>query len=206
MAAFRLIPKEEKFFADFIALADRIVSGATLLEKMLATDPPAWEMAVEIKQVEEACDSVTHEIIQRLNRTFVTPIDREDIHALAKSLDDVMDAIDASAGVVRRYRITALPYGTRELASLIWRSATQVKVAVEALEKKVGVHDAAVEINRLENAADTVHDEALRRLFEHEKNAIELVKCKEMLDLLELATDACEDVANALESVVVKHG
>ena len=77
--AFRLIPKEEKFFADFIALADRIVSGATLLEKMLATDPPAWEMAVEIKQVEEACDSVTHEIIQRLNRTFVTPIDREDI-------------------------------------------------------------------------------------------------------------------------------
>ena len=206
MAAFRLIPKEEKFFADFIALADRIVSGATLLEKMLATDPPAWEMAVEIKQVEEACDSVTHEIIQRLNRTFVTPIDREDIHALAKSLDDVMDAIDASAGVVRRYRITALPYGTRELASLIWRSATQVKVAVEALEKKVGVHDAAVEINRLENAADTAHDEALRRLFEHEKNAIELVKCKEMLDLLELATDACEDVANALESVVVKHG
>lgn len=204
--AFRLIPKEEKFFADFIALADRIVSGATLLEKMLATDPPAWEMAVEIKQVEEACDSVTHEIIQRLNRTFVTPIDREDIHALAKSLDDVMDAIDASAGVVRRYRITALPYGTRELASLIWRSATQVKVAVEALEKKVGVHDAAVEINRLENAADTVHDEALRRLFEQEKNAIELVKCKEMLDLLELATDACEDVANALESVVVKHG
>lgn len=204
--AFRLIPKEEKFFADFIALADRIVSGATLLEKMLATDPPAWDMAIEIKQVEEACDSVTHEIIQRLNRTFVTPIDREDIHALAKSLDDVMDAIDASAGVVRRYRITALPYGTRELASLIWRSSTQVKVAVEALEKKVGVHDAAVEINRLENAADVVHDEALRRLFETEKNAIELVKCKEMLDLLELATDACEDVANVLESVVVKHG
>ncbi len=204
--AFRLIPKEEKFFADFIALADRIVSGATLLEKMLATDPPAWDMAIEIKQVEEACDSVTHEIIQRLNRTFVTPIDREDIHALAKSLDDVMDAIDASAGVVRRYRITTLPYGTRELASLIWRSSTQVKVAVEALEKKVGVHDAAVEINRLENAADVVHDEALRRLFETEKDAIELVKCKEMLDLLELATDACEDVANVLESVVVKHG
>ncbi len=75
MAAFRLIPREEKFYADFIALADRIVSGATLLEKMLATDPPAWEMAIEIKQVEEACDSLTHEIIQRLNRTFVTPID-----------------------------------------------------------------------------------------------------------------------------------
>ena len=205
MAAFRLIPKEEKFFADFIALADRIVSGATLLERMLATDPPAWEMAIEIKQVEEACDSLTHEIIQRLNRTFVTPIDREDIHELAKSLDDVMDAIDARR-VVRRYRIHTLPYGARELASLIWRSTMQVKVAVEALEKKSGVHDRSVEINRLENAADIVHDEALRRLFEHEKDAITLMKCKEMLDLLELATDACEDVANVLESVVVKHG
>jgi predicted phosphate transport protein (TIGR00153 family) len=206
VAAFRLIPKEEKFYADFIALADRIVSGATLLEKMLATDPPAWEMGIEIKQVEEACDTVTHEIIQRLNRTFVTPIDREDIYALARSLDDVMDAIDAAAGVVRRYRIPAMPYGARELASLIWRSAMQVKVAVEALEKKSGVHDRTVEINRLENAADQVHDEALRRLFEHEKDAITIIKCKEMLDLLELATDACEDVANALESVVVKHG
>lgn len=206
MAAFRLIPREEKFYVDFTALADRIVSGATLLEKMLATDPPAFEMAVEIKQVEEACDTVTHDIIQRLNRTFVTPIDREDIYALAKSLDDVMDAIDAAAGVVRRYRIAVLPYGSRELASLIWRSTMQVKVAVEALEKKAGVHEPTVEINRLENAADTVHDEALRRLFEHEKDAIHLIKCKEMLDLLELATDACEDVANVLETVIVKHG
>jgi uncharacterized protein Yka (UPF0111/DUF47 family) len=82
----------------------------------------------------------------------------------------------------------------------------QVKVAVEALEKKSGVHDRTVEINRLENAADTVHDEALRRLFEHEKDAVTIIKCKEMLDLLEQATDACEDVANVLESVVVKHG
>ncbi|HUU32695.1 MAG TPA: DUF47 family protein, partial [Vicinamibacterales bacterium] len=199
-------PREEKFYAEFTALADRIVSGATLLEKMLASDPPLFEMAIEIKQVEEACDTLTHEIIQRLNRTFVTPIDREDIFALAKSLDDVMDAVDAAAGVVRRYRITVMPYGARELASLIWRSTMQVKVAVEALEKKSGVHEPTVEIHRLENAADTVHDEALRRLFEHEKDAIHLIKCKEMLDLLEQATDACEDVANALESVVVKHG
>lgn len=206
MAAFRLIPKEEKFYADFIALADKIVSGATLLEKMLANDPPAWEMAIEIKQAEEACDTLTHEIFQRLNRTFVTPIDREDIHGLAKSLDDVMDAVDAAAGVARRYRIQALPYGARELASLIWRSTMQVKVAVEALEKRTGVHDRTVEINRLENAADAVHDEALRRLFEQEKDAVTIMKCKEMLDLLELATDACEDVANVLETVVVKHG
>ncbi len=118
---FRLIPREEKFFADFAALADRIVSGATLLERMLASDPPSWDTALQIKQVEHECDSLTHGIIQRLNSTFVTPIDREDIHALATSLDDVMDAIDAASGVLRRYRMSSLRYGTRELASLINR-------------------------------------------------------------------------------------
>ena len=203
---FRLIPREEKFFTDFITLADRIVSGATLLERMLSSDPPAWDMALQIKQIENECDSLTHNIIQRLNSTFVTPIDREDIHALATSLDDVMDAIDAAAGVTRRYRIASMRYGARELASLTWQSAMQVKVAVEALEHRDGVHQLAVEVNRLENAADVVHDEALRRLFEEEKDAITVMKWKEMLDLIEEATDRCEDCANVLESVVVKHG
>jgi uncharacterized protein len=203
---FRLIPREEKFFADFITLADRIVSGATLLERMLASDPPSWDTALQITQVESECDSLTHNIIQRLNSTFVTPIDREDIHALAKSLDDVMDAIDAAAAVTRRYRMAQLRYGARELASLTWQSAMQVKVAVEALERKKEVHAVAVEVNRLENAADDIHDEALRRLFEEEKDAITLIKWKEVLDLLEEATDRCEDCANVLESVVVKHG
>ena len=203
---FRLIPREEKFFNDFIQLADRIVSGATLLERMLASDPPAWDTALQIKQIESECDGLTHNIIQRLNQTFVTPIDREDIHGLAKSLDDVMDAIDAAAAVTRRYRMAQLRYGARELASLTWQSAMQVKVAVEALERKKEVHAVAVEVNRLENAADDVHDEPLRRLFEEEKDAITLIKWKEVLDLLEEATDRCEDCANVLESVVVKHG
>jgi uncharacterized protein len=203
---FRLIPREEKFFADFTALADRIVSGATLLERMLASDPPNWDTALQIKQIENECDALTHNIIQRLNSTFVTPIDREDIHALATSLDDVMDAIDAAAGVLRRYRMASLRYGARELASLTWQGTMQMKVAVEALERRNGVHERAVEVNRLENSADDVHDEALRRLFEEERDAITLIKWKEVLDLLEEATDRCEDVANVLESVVVKHG
>jgi len=203
---FRLLPKDENFFAAFVALADRIVSGATLLERMLASDPPAWDTALQIRQVEHECDSLTHQIIQRLNTTFVTPIDREDIHALATSLDDVMDAIDAAATVVRRYRISSLRYGARELASLVYQSTMEVRVAVEALDQRNGVAERAVEINRLENAADDLLDESLRRLFEEEKNAITVMKWKEMFDLLEQATDRCEDCANVLEGVVVKHG
>ena len=202
---FRLIPREEKFFEDFTALADRIVSGATLLERMLASDPPSWDIALQIKQVENECDALTHNVIQRLNSTFVTPIDREDIHALATSLDDVMDAIDAAAGVLRRYRMASLRYGARELASLTWQAAMQMKVAVEALDRRTGVHERAVEVNRLENSADDVHDEALRRLFEEERDAITLIKWKEVLDLLEEATDRCEDVANVLDQIVLKH-
>jgi predicted phosphate transport protein (TIGR00153 family) len=206
VARFRLIPREEKFYSDFTALADQLVTGASLLERMLASDPPDWSLAEEIHRVENECDSITHEVIQRLNRTFVTPIDREDIHSLAKSLDDVMDAIDAASSVIRRYRVAPVRFGARELAGVIAKSSDQVRMAVAALERRTGVHGLAVEVNRLENEADRVHDDALRRLFEEEKDPIAIIKWKEVLDFLEEATDRCEDVANVLEGVVVKHG
>ena len=206
MAAFRLIPREEKFFADFLALADQIVKAAAALESMMATDPPDWEAAHAIKAIEHECDTIAHSIIQRLNRTFVTPIDREDIHNLARSLDDVIDAIDAAAAVIRRYRVAPVRYGARELATIIARSTDQVRMAVDALERRHGVHERAVEVNRLENEADHIHDEALSRLFEEETDPISVIKWKEVLDFLEEATDRCEDVANVLEGVVVKHG
>ena len=151
MARFRLIPREEKFYADFIALADQLVTAAGLLDRMMASDPPDWSLADQIQQVEHDCDTITHEIIQRLNRTFVTPIDREDIHSLAKSLDDVMDAIDAAASVIRRYHVAPVRFGARELAGVIVKSSDQVRMAVAALERKTGVHGLAVEVNRLEN-------------------------------------------------------
>jgi uncharacterized protein len=206
VARFRLIPREEKFYADFIALADQLVTGAGLLERMLASDPPDWSLAAQIQQVEHDCDTITHEIIQRLNRTFVTPIDREDIHSLAKSLDDVMDAIDAASSVIRRYHVAPVRFGARELAAVIAKSSDQVRMAVAALERKTGVHGLAVEVNRLENEADRLHDEALQRLFDEERDPIAVIKWKEVLDFLEEATDRCEDVANVLEGVVVKHG
>jgi uncharacterized protein len=206
--AFRLsfIPREEKFYSDFQALADELQRGARLLEDMMAPPKPIWGKADEIKEVEHKCDFLTHAIIQRLNRTFVTPLDREDIHALARSLDDVMDAIDASATLVRLYRLETVRFGVRELAENITSCTKEVRLALDALEQHKGVTTHAVEINRLENEADRTHQEAVSRLFDDEKDPIVVMKWKETLDLLEAATDRCEDVANVLEGVVVKHG
>jgi predicted phosphate transport protein (TIGR00153 family) len=205
MVAFRLIPKEERFYDDFTAMAEQIRHGAELLDQMMAPEKPIWDKADEIKEVEHKCDFLTHEIIQRLNRTFVTPLDREDIHTLARSLDDVMDAIDASATIVRLYHIDSVRPGARELTRLVRDSAEQVVAAIKALEKRKGVAEHAVEINRLENEADRAHQAAVQALFSDEKDAIVIMKWKEILDFLEQATDRCEDVANVLEGVVVKH-
>jgi uncharacterized protein len=202
---FRFIPRNEDFYTQFSALAEQLRVGAVLLEQMLASDPVVWDKADEIKEVEHNCDHLTHQIIQRLNSTFVTPIDREDIHALAKSLDDVMDAIDASAKVVRLYKIGHARFGARELANVVSLSIEQVRLALEALDKRIGVEKRAVEINRLENEADRIHEEALRRLFDEERDPLTIIKWKEIFDFLEEATDRCEDVANVLEGVVVKH-
>jgi predicted phosphate transport protein (TIGR00153 family) len=202
---FRLIPREERFYDDFVALGEQIRVGSALLDEMLAPERPIWDKADEIKEIEHKCDFLTHEIIQRLHRTFVTPLDREDIHTLARSLDDVMDAIDASAGVVRLYQIERVRPDARELARLVRLSADQVVLALQALERRRGVAQPAVEINRLENEADRAHQAALRRLFEEERDPIAVIKWKEILDFLEDATDRCEDVANVLEGVVVKH-
>jgi uncharacterized protein len=203
--AFRLIPREEKFFDDFVALAEQIRRGARLLEEMLAPARPIWDKADEIKEVEHKCDFLTHEVIQRLHRTFVTPLDREDIHSMARSLDDVMDAIDASASIIRLYQIEQVRADARELGRIIADSAEQVVKAMKALERRKGVAEPAVEINRLENEADRAHQVAVRRLFEEEHDPIVIMKWKEILDFLEEATDRCEDVANVLEGIVVKH-
>src|SRR3954451_3580102 len=155
----RLIPRETKFYDDFQALADELHRGAELLEQMLAPEQPVWDKAEEIKEVEHKCDFITHEIIQRLNRTFVTPLDREDIHALARSLDDVMDAIDASATLIRLYRLETVRFGARELAKIISSCTGEVRLALAALEQNKGVGIHAVEINRLENEADRAHQQ-----------------------------------------------
>jgi hypothetical protein len=204
--AFSLVPKEERFFDEFISLSEQIRSGARLLKEMLEGDSPNMAQVGAIKEVEHACDRSTRAIIDRLNRTFVTPLDREDIHALASKLDDVMDAIDGAASVMRLYKIDKVRAGARRLAQIIVLSVDRLTEAVTALSKRTGVIELAARVTQLEEEADRVHQDAIVELFDQERDPIVVIKWKEILDFLEAATDRCEDVANLLEGVIVKHG
>ncbi len=206
MSAFRLIPREEKFYADFVAMSDLLHDGGRLLEEMLSAEPPLYELAEQIREIENKCDFWTHEIFQRLAKTFVTPIDREDIHALAGALDDVMDAIDEVASLFPLYRITTVRPGVREIVALLTRQTSEIRAALQVLEKHKGVLERSIEINRLEHEADIIHQRTIGQLFDEEKDPITVIKWKEILTCVEAATDRCEDVANLLETIVVKHG
>ena len=206
MARFSLIPREEQFFKDFISLAEQIRSGAHTLKQMLSANPIDYEQVAVIKDLEHLCDRSTRAIIDRLNRTFVTPLDREDIHALAVGMDDVMDAIDAAAAVVKLYKVTEARPGATRLAEIVADSADLMAEAVGALERKEGVLELAARVSQLEHEADRYHQDAIVALFDDEKDPIKVIKWKEILDFLEAATDRCQDVANRLEGTVVKHG
>ena len=202
---FRLIPREEKFYQDFLAAADNLVAAAKLLDEMLASDPPSVGKAAEIKELEHRCDYLTHEIFQRLHKTFVTPIDREDIHALASSLDDVMDAIDAAAHLFQQYQITQVRDGVRQFSRIIVTATEQIRLALHHMKEHEAVTPSVVEINRLENEADRVHQEVISALFIDEKDPITLIKWKEIFDYLEATVDSIEDVSDVIQGVVLKH-
>ena len=204
--AFSLIPRSHHFFDDFVGLSEEIRGGARLLKQMMSSDPPDMSKADAIKDVEHSCDGRTRAIVEAVNRTFVTPLDREDIHALAISLDDVMDAIDAAAAVTRLYKIPQVRKGARRLAEIVCESMDRITEALLALEKRTGVLELAARVNQLEREADRVHQDAIVALFDQESDPISVIKWKEILDFLEAATDRCEDVGNLLEGVVVKHG
>lgn len=167
-------------------------------------DPQASQK--KIKDVEHACDAITHDIIQKLNKSFVTPFDREDIYALAAALDDIVDLIDASAQRFIMYNVEKPTPEAKELAFLILQGCLAIEKAVSHLgEKFEHIAEHCVEVNALENEADRVCREAISRLFDEEKDPIQLIKWKEIYETLERATDKCEDAANILESVVVKN-
>ncbi len=203
---FGLIPKEEKFFQLFQEMGGIIVEGARLLKEMLDdySNPLASQQA--IKEVEHRGDHKTHEIIKKLNTSFITPFDREDIYALAGALDDILDLIDVSAQRFVMYNVEATTVESRELAFLILQGAEAINRALVVMGGKLEPIAAyCIEVNALENEADKVCREAISHLFDDEKDPIQLIKWKEIYETLEKATDKLEDAANILESVVLKN-
>ncbi len=203
---FGLIPKDEKFFALFKEMSSNTILGAELLKDLLDNfiDPVGSQR--KIKDVEHKGDQLTHDIIKKLNKSFVTPFDREDIYALSGALDDILDLIDACAQRVVMYNVEKPTPEAKELAFLILKCCQTIDKAVGILGGKlepIAVY--CVEVNALENEADRVCREAISRLFDEEKDPIQLIKWKEIYETLERATDKCEDAANILESVVVKN-
>jgi hypothetical protein len=203
---FGLIPKDEKFFVMFKEMTVTIIEGAQLLKDMMDhfENPPLSQKM--IKDVEHKADQLTHDIIKKLNKSFVTPLDREDIYALSAALDDILDLIDASAQRIVMYNVENTTPEAKELAFLILKSCQTIDKAVALLGGKLEpIAEYCVEVNALENEADRVCREAISRLFDEEKDPIQLIKWKEIYETLERATDKCEDAANILESVVVKN-
>jgi predicted phosphate transport protein (TIGR00153 family) len=203
---FGLIPKDDKFFAMFREMSYNIIEGAELLKDMLDnfTDPAVSQR--KIKEIEHKGDTITHEIIKKLNKSFITPFDREDIYALSSALDDILDLIDASAQRVVMYNVEKPTPESKELAFLILKSCQVIDKIVGVLGGKLEPISAyCIEVNALENEADRVCREAVSRLFDEEKDPIQLIKWKEIYETLETTTDKCEDAANILESVVVKN-
>ena len=202
---FRLLPREEKFFDLFEQQAAHIVTASRVLEELTLDYPDAKAKAEQIKDIEHAGDTVTHEIVRRLNTTFVTPIDREDIYALASRLDDVLDLIDAVADRLLVYKIDSPTEGAMAMAKIIVKTAEETDRAVRCLRTlSPFYHKHAVEVNRLENEADRLLRDQLAALFEGSKDAIEVIKWKELYETMEAVTDRCEDVVNVIEGIVLK--
>jgi uncharacterized protein len=205
----RLLPRDERFFELFTALATAAVNGAQNLAEMFRrTDDDRWKLVEVIKGLEHDADDVTHSIVTRLDRTFITPFDPEDIHELASRLDDIVDRIDSTARRAHIFRIGEVPEGALLLCDAIHRTTLQVLVAIEALKDgpSATVLAACREIKRLEEEGDAMYYLWLGRLFEGEYEAITVIKWKELYDTLEKTLDSAEDAANVLESVTIKHG
>jgi predicted phosphate transport protein (TIGR00153 family) len=200
----RLIPRDTKFFEIFENMASNVTDGARVLHQILQTFENVEAGVQRIKEIEHRGDDMTHAVMTKLNQTFITPFDREDIHRLASSLDDVLDFVNAAGQRLVLYKIRRAPSPAAELAGLIVRQSEELTKAVSLLEKNKHVLEHCVEINRLEDEADSVCREAIANLFENEKDPIELIKMKELYEVLEMATDKAEDAANVLEAVVLK--
>lgn len=204
--AFRLLPREDEYFTFFTQMAVEIQNGANALLEMLKDSPENYESRAKgIKDAEHACDELTHKVTTKLNKSFITPFDREDIYMLVVALDDVLDYIDAAARAVIMYDIKDINDHARQLAKVIQGLSMEIHSAIAMLNKPNGMSQHIVEIHRLENEADDIYFRAIGELFRNSTDAVTIIKWKELYEILENATDRCESVANIIESIVLKH-
>lgn len=204
------IPKDKKFFPLFEQAASNLIDLGNSLKEVVNTDDLSRrkELYKQIEELEHKGDTITHQIYLELGKNFITPFDREDIHELASAIDDVADYIHGSANRMNLYQVIEMTDSIKELADLILEAVTVLAKAVHELKNLKNIRtitDACIKINSIENKADYVFDKAVGDLFEFEKDAIRLIKYKEVLNALETATDMCEDVADVLETILVKN-
>jgi len=203
-----LLPRDERFFELFIAVSERTVQAAGLQEDLLRADIDRRTPIVDaIKRLEHECDELTHEVITRLDRTFITPLDREDIHELASGLDDVIDLIDGLARRSRIFHVGPSPMGAILMANVIKRACEQLLIGVTGLGRKGGkdVLPACIAVKRLEEEGDSLYHEWMGKMFEGNPDPLQVIKWKEIYDTLEKTLDFAEDAANVLESISIKH-
>ncbi len=200
-----LLPRDEKYFERFTEMAERIHESAQILDQFFNNSSPVSTVADQIKRLEHECDEISHEILRGIDRTFITPIDREDIHQLAVRLDDVIDLID---GTVRRLSVFNISEPTpagRKLSAIIVQITREMVEAVGALRKQEGVIEHCIRIKKFENEGDVAFQEAVGSLFRETISPIEVIKWKDVYEMMEECIDHCETVAHVLESVVLKH-
>ncbi|HET7564008.1 MAG TPA: DUF47 family protein [Gemmatimonadaceae bacterium] len=201
----RLIPRDEVFFDLFNEMAQRTVRSATLLKALFAEPGQLDHYVGQIKAVEHEADNLTHDIINRIDKTFVTPIDREDIHLLASQLDEVVDLVDGTARRAAMFRITQVKEPAKKLCDVLVLATKAISVAVKDMRNsKIVVQESRV-IKEREEEGDALYHEAVGLLFKGTPDPLDVIKWKELYDTLERALDQCEDVANALESISLKH-
>ncbi len=203
---FGLIPREIAFFEMFQKAAHNMIEGSRLLKDMMEDFRNPVEQARRIKDIEHIGDGITHDIVRRLNQTFITPIDREDIHGLASALDDILDIVDGVADRMVVFKVAKPTEPAIKLAGVLYNAAVAVSAGIDQLGKgHADMNAFCIQVNSLENEADRITRDAISMLFEREKDPIAVIKWKEIYENLEEGTDRCEDVANILERIALKH-
>jgi len=200
----RLIPRDEKFYDLFRAQAQNIHKAAQILVALFEDYRDIEKQVAEIKFVEHKGDQLTHELMMKLNKTFITPFDREDIHALSSALDDVLDLVDGAAGRLVTYKIRAVTPGALQLSKVILHGTEIIVKAISQLGKPDNILEYCEQLKHIEEEADRIKGECVARLFEDAADPIEIIKWKEIYEVLESTTDKAEDVADVLEAVVLK--